>query len=79
MFGRTIGPGEGANVSIITMDFWSTRIAIRNNVVQPTTYDPPYQMSKAMRHLSLLVRIGSTIMNNTSEGAMIRQPSDGRR
>jgi hypothetical protein len=61
-----------ANISVMTVDFWSTRMAIRNNVAQPTTYNPPHQMSKGMRHLSPLARIGTTIVNNTSEGAIMR-------
>jgi hypothetical protein len=33
MFRRPVGPREGANVSVMTADFWSIRIAIRNDVV----------------------------------------------
>jgi hypothetical protein len=56
----------------MTADFWLTRIAMRNNVVQPRTYDPPDQMTKGMRHLSPLARTGTTIMNNPAKGAMMR-------
>jgi hypothetical protein len=73
IFGRPVGPGEGANVSIMTADFWSTRIAMRNDVVQPTTYDPPHQMSKKTRYLPLLARTGTTTTNNTSKGATRRR------
>jgi hypothetical protein len=72
MFRRPVGPGEGANVSVMTADFLSTRMAMRNDVVQPTTYDPPHQMSKIMRYLPPLARTGTTSMNNTSKGAMMR-------
>jgi hypothetical protein len=47
---------------------------MKDNIAQPTKLDPPYPMSGWMRHLSLLVRIGTTIMNNTLEGATMRRP-----
>jgi hypothetical protein len=72
IFRRPVGPGEGANISIMTMDFWSTRMAMRNNIVQPTTNNPPHQMSKRTRFLPPLARIGTTTMNNTSGGVMRR-------
>jgi hypothetical protein len=59
-------------MSVMTADFWLTRMAIRNDIVQLTIYNPPHQISRGIRHLSLLVRIGTTITNNTSEGAMMR-------
>jgi hypothetical protein len=76
---RPVGPGEGANGSVMTADFWSIRMAMRNDVVPPTIHDPPHQMSEGMRHLPPLARTGTTIMNNTSRGAMRRQPRDGGR
>jgi hypothetical protein len=59
-------------MSVMTVDFWLTRMAMRNDIAQLTTYDPPDKMIGGMRHLSPLARIGTTITNNTSRGAMMR-------
>jgi hypothetical protein len=47
-------------------------MAMRNDVAWPTRYNPLHQMLKKIRYLPLLVRIGTTIMNTTSQGAMRR-------
>jgi hypothetical protein len=51
----------------------------KNDIAQLTKLGPPYPMSGWMKHLSLLVRIGTTIMSNTLEGARIRRLNNERK
>jgi hypothetical protein len=72
MSGRPVGPGGEANMSVITVDYWLIWMATRNDIVQPTMFDPPHPMLRWMKYLSPLARIGTMTMSNTSGKAMIK-------
>jgi hypothetical protein len=59
-------------VSVMTADFWSTRMATRHDVARPTIYDPPHQTSEQTRYLPPLARTGTPTMNTTSQGTTRR-------
>jgi acyl-CoA hydrolase len=43
--GRPVRLGGRVNISTTIVDFWSTWMDIKNDVVQTTKLDPPYLMT----------------------------------